>query len=305
MDASSKRLIVIVGPTAVGKTAVAIEVARHFGTEIVSADSRQIFRELTIGTAKPHPSELKAIRHHFIDSHSISDSYDAARFGEEARAVIGNLFDHHSTVVLVGGSGLYIQAVIEGFDEIPGVDPTVRASLMKAWEHHGIGSLQEKLKKLDPDVFNEIDQENPHRLIRALEVVIGTGRSISTYRSRRKRVPGYTVVKIGLTLPRELLYQRIDERIDRMIAEGLFEEARALVTYKDKNALQTVGYQELFAFFEGAYDKEEAIRLLKRNTRRYAKRQLTWFKRDPEIVWLNPANIADIISIAGGTTQPK
>jgi tRNA dimethylallyltransferase len=175
---------------------------------------------------------------------------------------------------------------------------------MRELEQHGIGSLQEKMKKLDPDFFRDIDQQNPHRLIRALEVVVGTGRSISTFRKRRRRIHDYTVMKIGLTLPKDILYQRIHERTDKMIEGGLFEEARTLLAYKDKNALQTVGYQELFAFFEGKYNMEEAIQLLKRNTRRYAKRQLTWFKRDPEIVWLNPANIADIISIAGGTTHP-
>jgi tRNA dimethylallyltransferase len=304
LDALSKRLIVIVGPTAVGKTAVALMVARHFGAEIISADSRQIFRELNIGTAKPQPSELEAVRHHFVNSHAISDSYDAAQFGEDASSVINSLFRHQNTVVLVGGSGLYVQAALEGFDDIPEVDPVLRTNLAQEYKQHGIGALQEKMRRLDPELFAEIDQHNPHRLIRALEVMMGTGRSISTYRKRAMKHQDYAVVKIGLTLARDELYKRIDNRMDTMIADGLFEEARALLPNKDQNALQTVGYQEIFPFFEGQYSKEEAIRLLKRNSRRYAKRQLTWFKRDPEIVWLNPANIADIISIAGGTTHP-
>jgi tRNA dimethylallyltransferase len=282
---SNKLLVVVIGPTAVGKTALSVELANQFKTEIISSDSRQFFREMNIGTAKPTDSELAAAPHHFVDSHSITETYDAAQFGEDALRLIRALFAKHEVVILCGGSGLYIKAVLEGFDEIPEVPEAIRRDLISNFETHGITWLQERMTELDPDLFHQIDQQNPHRLIRALEVRIATGQSISVFRQKKKLQHDFQVVKIGLELPREILYHRIDSRMDQMIASGLFEEAEKLYPYKNHNALQTVGYKEIFDFMDGLYDREEAIRLLKRNSRRYAKRQLTWFKRDAEIRW--------------------
>lgn len=290
-----KKLIVVAGPTAVGKTAVAIKIAHHFKSEIISADSRQFFRELTIGTAKPAEHELQQVQHHFINSHSINERYDAAQFGQDALKKIYDLFKIHDHVVLCGGSGLYIKAVTEGFDEIPPVPEVIREELVAMYNEFGIESLQQKMKDTDPDYFPYIDQQNPHRLIRALEVKIGTGISISAFRTNAKLKHDFQIVKIGLELPREVLYRRIDDRMDTMIAQGLFKEAADLYSYKSHNALQTVGYQEIYDMMDGHYDEAEAIRLLKRNSRRYAKRQLTWFKKDPEFKWFDPHQVDTII----------
>jgi tRNA dimethylallyltransferase len=292
---SKKKLIVIAGPTAVGKTSAAILLAEHFKTTIISADSRQIYREMTIGTAKPSSAERSQVPHYFIDTHSISDDYDAARYGDEALAVINELFLNKNTVILCGGSGLYIKAVCEGFDEIPEVPEEIRNDLIKNYTVHGVGWLQEKMRQLDPEYFETTDQKNPHRLIRALEVKIYSGRSIASFRKNEKRQHAFDVVKIGLELPREELYKRIDERVDQMIADGLFEEARNLYPMRNHNALQTVGYQEIFDFIDNKYDLAECVRLLKRNSRRYAKRQLTWFKKDKEFTWFNPGDVRAII----------
>lgn len=288
--------MVVAGPTAVGKTAVAITLAKQLGTEIVSADSRQFYRELTIGTAKPSEAELREVRHHFINSHSIAEAYDAAQFGRDALPVIHGIFEHHDHAILCGGSGLYIKAVCEGFDDIPEVPDEVRAELTAQFNLHGIAWLQQRMQALDPEYLKTIDQQNPHRLIRALEVKIATGASIASFRTHQKLQHDFTIVKIGLELPREVLYRRIDERMDQMIAAGLFAEAGRLYPFKGHNALQTVGYQEIFDFMDGAYDREEAVRLLKRNSRRYAKRQLTWFKRDPDIRWFDPGEVEQILA---------
>ena len=298
LEWKNKTLLVIAGPTAVGKTAVSLELARYFKTEIISADSRQIFRELSIGTAKPTEAELAAVKHHFINSHSIREQYDAASFGRDVLAVIHQLFQTRDHVILCGGSGLYVKAVCEGFDDIPEVPEETRDELVEQYERLGLAWLQEKMQTLDPEHFAAIDQQNPHRLIRALEVKIGTGMSIASFRSKSRLVHPFRIVKIGLELPREELYERIDARMDKMIAAGLFEEAKQLYPFKDHQALQTVGYQEVFDYLDGKTDEAEAIRLLKRNSRRYAKRQLTWFKRDPEMIWMNPVNIEGIIKVA-------
>jgi tRNA dimethylallyltransferase len=295
MDFSQKKLVVFVGPTAVGKTALAIRVAKEFHTEIISADSRQIYKELTIGTAKPNEAELKEVLHHFINSHSISEDYDAARFGEEALLKIYSLFENCEYGVVCGGSGLYIKALLEGFDDIPEVPDAVRDQLIEEFETKGLLWLQNKMRELDPEHFKNIDQKNPMRLMRALEVRIATGKSIAAFQKKVTKSLPFQVVKIGLELERAKLYERIDQRMDEMIAQGLFEEAKQLYPYRSKNALQTVGYQEIFDFIDGKYDREEAIRLLKRNSRRYAKRQLTWFKRDEEIKWFNPLNLQAIL----------
>lgn len=289
-----KKLIVIAGPTAVGKTAVSIRLAKHFQAEIVSADSRQFFRELTIGTAKPDKRELLEVPHHFINSHSIKEEYDAARFGEEALACIHQLFTKDEYVILCGGSGLYIKALLEGFDDIPEVPPGIRENIIKKFNEEGLVWLQAQMQEHDPEYYAFIDQQNPHRLIRALEVKTATGMSISTFRKKSRRDLSFEVIKIGLDLPREVLYRRIDDRMDIMIQDGLFEEAEKFYPYRQHQALQTVGYREIFDFIDGLYDRVEAIRLLKRNTRHYAKRQLTWFRRDTEFRWFDPSQF-DII----------
>ncbi|MEO8470756.1 MAG: tRNA (adenosine(37)-N6)-dimethylallyltransferase MiaA [Chryseolinea sp.] len=292
-----KKLIVIVGPTAVGKTDVAIRMANFFRTEIISADARQIFQEMNLGTAKPSLSELNKVHHHFVNSHSIQQSYDAATFGREALAVINELFKVHDYVVMCGGSGLYVKAVCDGFDDIPEVPGEIRDELVREFELTGIASLQQKLQALDPDYYQSIDSKNPQRLIRALEVVIGTGMSLSSFHHNNKLMHNFKIIKFGLELPRDVLYTRIDERMDLMIEHGLFREAENLYPQRALNALQTVGYQEIFGYLEGLYDRDETIRLLKRNSRRYSKRQLTWFKRDKDIMWLDPANIEKIMTI--------
>lgn len=295
----ARHLIVIVGPTAVGKTALAITLAQQFHTEIISADSRQIFRELTIGTAKPTAQELAQATHHFVNTHSIRQTYDAAQFGNDALALAQQLFTKHQVVVVCGGSGLYIKGLLEGFDDIPEVPENIRAELIASYEKNGLPWLQTKMQELDPEYFNTIDQQNPHRLIRALEVKMGTGQSISFFHRKEKRNLPFNVIKIGLELPRDLLYKRIDDRMDQMIAAGLFEEAKAVYEFKQHQALQTVGYQEIFGYMDGEYDREEAIRLLKRNSRHYAKRQLTWFKRDPQTHWFDARNRKDILRRLG------
>jgi tRNA dimethylallyltransferase len=297
MDFSQKKLIVVVGPTAVGKTAVAIALAKLLRIEIISADSRQIFRELAIGTAKPTTAELTEVKHHFIDSHSIHDQYDAARFGEEALTLINDLFKKYDHLIVCGGSGLYVKALLEGFDDIPEIPEGVRDDLQKHFEQSGLEWLQQKMLALDPEHYHRIDNQNPVRLMRALEVRIATGNSISTFQGNAKRVLPFQVVKIGLELERDILYKRIDDRMDAMITGGLFEEAQSFYPFKHLNALQTVGYQEIFDYLDKKYDKDEAVRLLKRNTRHYAKRQLTWFKRDAEIKWLSPERLNDIVAL--------
>ncbi len=295
MEKEGKNLIVVVGPTAVGKTAVAIKLAQFFNTEIISADSRQIFKELTIGTAKPSDAEMELVPHHFVNTHSIGDEYDAAQYGREALQLISKFFEHSHTLILCGGSGLYIKAVCEGFDDIPEIGQGTRDELIQNYEQSGIEWLQQKMMQLDPEHFKNIDQKNPHRLIRALEVRLTTGSSITAFQTKNKAHRPFSIIKIGLELPREDLYRRIDERIERMIQDGLFKEAEDLYLFKHLQALQTVGYQEIFDFMDGKYNKEEAIRLLKRNSRRYAKRQLTWFKRDAEIKWFSSDDIQKII----------
>ncbi len=292
---SKKKLIVIAGPTAVGKTSVAIQLAEHFKTAIISADSRQIYRELTIGTAKPSSVERSRVPHYFIDTHGIKENYDAARYGNDAVAAINQLFLNKDTVFLCGGSGLYIKAVCEGLDDIPDVPDEIRNDLIASYSNHGIGWLQEKMRQLDPENFLILDQQNPHRLIRALEVKVYSGKSITSFQKNEKRQHSFDIVKIGLELPREKLYTRIGDRMDQMIAEGLFAEAKYLYPMRNHNALQTVGYQEIFDFIENKYDLDECIRLLKRNSRRYAKRQLTWFKKDKDFAWFNPEDINLII----------
>lgn len=297
-------LLVIVGPTAVGKTAVAVQLAQRFGTEVVSADSRQVYREMEIGTAKPSATERATVPHHFVDCLSVADDYDAGRFGEEALAVVERLFRSHPFVVVCGGSGLYIKAMLEGFDDMPEVPAAVREEVTHDYRLHGLQGLQAELMDKDPDYYEVVDRQNPQRLMRALEVIRHTGKPFSSYHRKEKRELPFNVVKIGLELEREELYRRIDARMDAMIHAGLFDEAKVLFPQRHLPALQTVGYQEIFGFLEGSYDREEAIRLLKRNSRRYAKRQLTWFRRDPEIKWFHPDQLNAIVAYVEGRNTP-
>jgi tRNA dimethylallyltransferase len=292
-----KKLVVIVGPTASGKTGVAIQLAKHYRTEIISADSRQIYREMEIGTAKPTEEQRAEVRHHFINSHSIEENYDAGAYGRDAQVLIHSLFEKQDVLILCGGSGLYIKAVLEGFDDLPKVPAGIREKIVEQYRVHGISWLQQQLKALDPDYYGAVDIYNPQRLIRALELLAASGKPILTLRTKKKAELPYRVIKIGLAWEREQLYKRIDERMSNMIACGLFEEAKRFYPIRHLNALQTVGYREIFDYLDGQYDRNEAIRLLKRNSRRYAKRQLTWFKRDEEIHWFNPEQVEDMIQL--------
>lgn len=284
----NKFLIVIVGPTAVGKTALSIDVARHFKTEIVSADSRQFFKEMTIGTAKPSVSELQAITHRFINSHAVTENVNVGSYELEALACLKTAFEKHNTVLLTGGSGLYINAVCEGLDNLPEGDENIRKELNALYETEGLGVLQQRLKNLDDVYFNQVDLSNPHRIIRALEVSMISGKPYSSFRIKQKKERPFSSIKIGLNLARPDLYARINQRVDLMIQDGLLEEVRSLIPFRNNNALQTVGYAELFDFLDGKMTFEEAVEKIKQNTRRYAKRQITWFKKDPEIVWFEP-----------------
>ncbi|MCU0416104.1 MAG: tRNA (adenosine(37)-N6)-dimethylallyltransferase MiaA [Cytophagaceae bacterium] len=291
---SKKYLVCIIGPTAVGKTTLSIELAKWYNTEIISADSRQLFKELTIGTAKPLPQEQRGIRHHFIDSHSISDYFSAGIFEREASEILKELFKRNDRVVLCGGTGLYVQALINGLDSIPEVDPSVRLNLEDELQKHGLEALVERLSTFDPSALDTIDVHNPRRVLRALEVFYSTGLPITAYQKGEKKKLDYIPILIGLTLPREELYQRIDQRMELMLERGLEDEVRQCLPYRTLNALQTVGYKEVFDYFDGNYSREEMIRLLKRNSRHYAKRQLTWFRRMEGLQWFHPQEIEKI-----------
>lgn len=292
-------LISIVGPTAVGKTSLAIELAKKLQTEIVSADSRQFYKEMEIGTAKPDQEELKQVKHHFINSHSISENYNAGEFGRDAKDVLNNLFEKKNKVVVVGGSSLYLKALWEGFDEMPEVDQFTREQLNNELKKKGLKGLLIELEKNDPTYYQEVDTNNGQRVIRALEVIRTTGAPFSSFRKSALNDLPYRNLKIGLNLDRSTLFDRINLRMDQMIASGLFEEAEGLKDFKSHNALQTVGYSEIFKYMDEEYDKEEAIRLLKRNSRRYAKRQLTWFRRYEDVHWFEPHQKEEILSLVG------
>ena len=281
-------LLTIAGPTAVGKTALCVQLAQQFHTEIVSADSRQFFRELSIGTAKPTPTEMQGVPHHFIDSHSIREDYSAGRFATDCHDVLAELFQKFPVVILTGGSGLYVQAVTDGLDELPSVPPEVRARLHAELAAHGLPHLVAELAQTDPVAHGRIDQQNPQRVVRALEITRATGRPFSSFHTQSEPAENalFRNVKVALTREREALYQRINQRVEHMLAAGLLAEVRGLLPYRHHHALQTVGYQEIFGFLDGEYDWAEAVRLLQRNTRRYAKRQLTWLRRDPAYQWV-------------------
>jgi tRNA dimethylallyltransferase len=283
-----KKLIVIAGPTAVGKTAVALEVAKALGTEILSADSRQCYRELRFGVARPSESELAAVPHHFIASHSIFDDLNAAAYEHYGLELASKVFEHHDTLVVVGGTGLYIKALCEGMDAIPPVPTEIREALFAEYSQKGLHWLQAEVEAADPGFFKSGEIQNPQRMLRALEVVQATGRSILEFRSGNKAERPFDIIRFALELPREELYDRITRRVLQMMDEGLEEEARSVYPQRHLNALQTVGYRELFDYFDGRLSREEAVRDIQTHTRHYAKRQLTWFHKEAETRWLPP-----------------
>lgn len=289
-----KFLLVIAGPTAIGKTSLAIRLAKLFQTEIISADSRQFFREMNIGTAKPSDKELAEIKHHFINTISVADNYDAGQYEHEASALLNELFKKYDLVIMAGGSGMYINAVCNGFDDIPEVNENIREQLNTTYKKEGIFPLQEQLSELDPEYYKTIDLNNPQRLIRALEICLSTGQPYSSFRKGKGKARDYTIIKIGLNTDREQLYKRINQRVDEMIEAGLIDEVKNLIKYKHLNALQTVGYKELFNHLDGEQSLQRAIEQIKQNTRNFAKRQLTWFKKDASIKWFEPGDIAEI-----------
>jgi tRNA dimethylallyltransferase len=282
-----KKLISIVGPTGIGKTNLSIKLAKHFNTEIISSDSRQFYKEMKIGTAVPSNSELAEAKHHFIQSRSIFEDYNVGDFEQDAIKLLELGFQEKEWMVMVGGSGLYVDAVVDGLDDFPKVDPMVRTELKSEMDAKGIAHLQKKLFALDPVTYHRIDLQNKQRLIRALEISIGTGHPFSKFWSTNKKKRNFHTIKIGIDAEREIVYERINRRVDLMITEGLVQEARALYVHKNLNALQTVGYKELFAHFDGDLSLEEAITEIKKNTRRFAKRQGTWFRKDNSIKWFN------------------
>lgn len=290
-----KKLIVIVGPTAIGKTALAVQIAQKFQTEIISADSRQFYIETEIGTAKPSAEELAAVKHHFINSHHITENFTVGDFEIQSLVKLNEVFEKHDFAVLVGGSGLYINAVCNGFDDLPRSSAELRAQLNQDFIDDGIEPMQRRLQVLDPLYFKEVDIQNPQRIIRALEVCLSTGIPFSTYRTRSQKKRPFSCVKIGLNTKRDQLYDRINKRVDEMIEMGLEDEARKIMPYRHLNALNTVGYSELFDYFDGKITRSEAIEKIKQNTRRFAKRQLTWFRKDPEINWFEPGD--DVVAI--------
>ncbi len=283
-----KTLISICGPTAVGKTALSIFLAKQFETEIISCDSRQFFKEMKIGTASPGKKELALVPHHFIHHLSIFESYSVGDFEREGLKKIQDIFNTHSTVIMVGGSGLYERAITQGLDHFPEVSAGIRESLNDQFERKGIKPLQEKLSVLDPEFYQRIDLQNHQRLIRALEICIGTGKPYSFFRKNQLKKRSFNILKIGLKINRENLYRRINLRVDKMMEAGLLKEVEALYPYRKLNALQTVGYSELFNFFDVEITLEKAIEEIKKNTRRFAKRQLTWFNKDVNVRWFNP-----------------
>jgi len=291
-----KTLISVVGPTAIGKTALAIQLAKEFQTEIISSDSRQFFKEMAIGTAKPDESELAAARHHFINSHSVTQLFSTGDFEVEALKTLDQIFLDHDVAIMVGGSGLYVNALLNGLDEMPEIDLNIRAFLNQKFEKEGLSAIQKELTQLDPEYFAKVDQNNPQRMIRGLEVILSTGQKLSSMLSATKKERPFNIIKIGLNTDRAVLYDRINKRVDQMIECGLIAEVESLLPYRHYNALNTVGYSEIFDYLDKKISFEDAISAIKQNTRRFAKRQLTWFRRDEEITWFEPEQQEVIVS---------
>ena len=290
-------MLILSGPTAVGKTAFAIQLAKHFQTDIISADSRQCYREMNIGVARPSIDELAAVKHYFIASHSVTEEINAGSFEKYALAAAEEIFQKNRVAIMVGGTGLYIKAFAEGIDPMPEIPAEVRTTVINGYEQKGLIWLQKELQQKDPIFWESAEQQNPQRLMRALEVLYATGQSIMVYRTRKKLTRPFRILKFGLELPKEILHQRIHQRVDQMMAAGLADEVKTLLPFRNFNALQTVGYRELFGYLDGFYSLEQAVTDIKTNTRHYAKRQMTWFKKDQEINWVEPseAGMANII----------
>lgn len=309
----SNYLITIIGPTAIGKTALSIALAQHFGCDIISCDSRQFFKEMKIGTAVPNDEELKAANHHFIQHKSIFELYNVGDFEREALLKLDELFEKNNVQIMVGGSGLYVDAVLKGFDDFPDIDPTIREEIKKEYELNGLIFLQQKLNELDPFYFEKISSknpqtlQNPQRMMRFVEVCLGSGKPYSSFLNQKKNKRNFIPIVIGLEADREIMYNRINKRVDLMIQDGLLEEAKNVYPNKQLNALQTVGYRELFDFFDGKTNLEFAIEEIKKNTRRFAKRQLTWFKRTENVIWFDfETDVNEIITqINHKTKQPN
>lgn len=291
-----KTLIVVVGPTAIGKTALAIELAQFYCSEIISADSRQFFKEMVIGTAKPTTEELAAAPHHFIDSNSIKTLFSVGDFEVETLKLIAQLFRKHNVLIMVGGSGLYIDAVCKGLDELPEIDLNIRTQLNHQLVSEGIETIRKQLVELDPAYFEKVDQSNPQRMIRGLEVVLSTGKRLSSFLTASKKERPFNIIKIGLNTDRAILYERINHRVDLMMEAGLLDEVKELMPYRQYNALNTVGYAELFEHLDGKTDLSSAVAMIKQNTRRFAKRQLTWFRREENTTWFEPNEGEKIIA---------
>ncbi|MCX2493392.1 tRNA (adenosine(37)-N6)-dimethylallyltransferase MiaA [Pedobacter sp. PF22-3] len=291
----NKTLISVVGPTAIGKTALAIQLAQHFGTEIISADSRQFFKEMAIGTAKPNAAELAAVKHHFIDSHTVKELFSTGDFEVQGLKKLEEIFQNHDLAIMVGGSGLYVNALINGLDEMPDIDLSIREKLNKQFEEEGLAVIQSQLAELDPEYFAKVDQQNPQRMIRGLEVYLSTGQKLSSMLSATKKERPFNIIKVGLNTDRAILYDRINSRVDQMMADGLVDEVKSLISFRKYNALNTVGYSEFFDYLDGKLTLADAVAAIKQNTRRFAKRQLTWFRKDEEINWFEPDERTDII----------
>jgi tRNA dimethylallyltransferase len=286
----SKTCLVIVGPTAVGKTSLAIQLAQYFSTAIISADSRQCFKELNIGVAKPSATELQLVPHSFINSHSIKEDVNAAVFEHYAMQKVNEIFTKHDIAIMVGGTGLYIKAFCNGIDEVPAIDSAIREKIITHYQQNGLEWLQHEVEKNDPVYFVKGETKNPQRLMRALEVKLSTGKSIIEFQTQQKKQRDFNIIKIGLELTKEQLHKNINHRVDVMMEQGLLTEVENLLPYKNLNALQTVGYKELFEYFDGNTSLANAIDSIKINTRQYAKRQMTWFKKDEEVSWMDPAD---------------
>ncbi|MFC2090237.1 tRNA (adenosine(37)-N6)-dimethylallyltransferase MiaA [Bacteroidota bacterium] len=291
----SKFLVIIAGPTACGKTATGIALAKHYKTEIISADSRQIYKETSIGTAVPSPEELKTVAHHFIQEISLNNYYNASMYELDVLKRLKQLYEKYRVIFMVGGSGMYINAVCFGIDDLPTVDQKIRTNLAEKFEKEGLVSLQEKLKQLDPVSYERIDLNNQYRVLKALEISIQTGRPYSSFLTHQKRERDFQIIRVGLDMDREILYKRINSRVDEMMKNGLMEEVKGLIEFRSSNALKTVGYRELFSYLDKKISMEEALDLIKRNTRKYARKQLTWFRKDKLFPWFHPQNL-DIIS---------
>ncbi len=293
---SAKTLIVITGPTAVGKTALCLDIARHFGIPIINADSRQIYRELKIGTASPSDEQLRLVPHYLVGTLSLHDYYSASLFEQQVLEILEKEFQQHDIALLTGGSMMYIDAVCNGIDDIPTVDDKTRDLLKKRLADEGLEALVEELKTLDPEYYEIVDKQNPRRVVHGLEICLMTGKTYTSFRKKEKKQRPFQIIKIGVNRPREELYQRINQRVDQMMADGLLEEAKRVYQQRDMNALNTVGYKELFDYLDGRWTLEEAVERIKGNTRRYARKQLTWFKRDEEIRWFHPEQQQDILN---------